>query len=103
MLRRVLQGLAVLLFIGIGVVVYRGVLSPAARQGFKNIDASERVKKRSTSAEVLRVMGGPPAQEFNLGLDGKLWIYPAPPIYMQPQIAIRFDPQDRVVYVLPPE
>ncbi len=103
MLRKVLQGIAVALLVGVGIIAYLGLLSPAARQGFKNIDASERVKKRSLTTEVLRVMGGPPEQEYNLGRDGKLWIYPAPPIYLQPKIAIRFDAQDRVVYVLPPE
>ncbi len=103
MLRRVLQGFAIALLVGVGVVIYLGALSPTARQGFRNIDASERVKKGSLTTEVARVMGGPPEQEFNLGQDGKLWIYPAPPIYLQPKIAIRFDARDRVVYVLPPE
>ena len=103
MLRRGLQIFAILLLLGAGVVAYLGLLSPVARQGFRNIDASERIKKRSLTGEVLRVMGGPPAQEYNLGRDGKLWVYSAPPIYIKPQIAIRFDAQDRVVYVLPPE
>lgn len=103
MLRRGLQIFAILLLLGVGVVVYLGVLSPTARQGFRNIDASEKIKKRSLTTDVLRVMGGPPEQEYNLGQDGKLWIYPAPPIFLQPKIAIRFDAQDRVVYVLPPE
>lgn len=104
MLRRVLQVIAISLLIGVGIVAYWGLLSPVARQGFKNVDASARVKKRSLTADVLLVMGGPPEQEYNLGQDGKVWFYPAPPIYLkQPQVIIRFDPQDRVVYVLPPE
>lgn len=102
MLQKLLRGLLVLVLIGIGVLVYLGWLSPAARRGYKNVAASQHLIKGMTAAAVLKQMG-PPDQEFNMGKDGKLWIYQGPPIYLTDKVAIRLDPGDRVIYVLPPQ